>query len=85
MAYAIDKDLINERAYDGVRVPSYSGFALDSPYYNPDAGTPQHDPEKAAELVEELGGLEFELDLHPDPGGRARSSTSSSSSVRRPA
>ena len=27
VAYAIDKDLINERAYDGVRVPSYSGFA----------------------------------------------------------
>ena len=37
VAYAIDKDLINERAYDGVRVPSYSGFALDSPYYNPES------------------------------------------------
>jgi peptide/nickel transport system substrate-binding protein len=67
VAYAIDKDLINERAYDGVRVPSYSGFALDSPYYNPDAGTPQHDPEKAAELVDELGGLEFELICIPTP------------------
>ena len=67
MAYAIDKDLINERAYDGVRVPSYSGFALDSPYYNPDAQTPKYDPEKAAELVEELGGLEFTIVCIPTP------------------
>jgi peptide/nickel transport system substrate-binding protein len=67
LAYVIDKDLINERAYDGVRVPSYSGFALDSAYYNPDAGTPQHDPEKAAELVEELGGLKFTLVCIPTP------------------
>jgi peptide/nickel transport system substrate-binding protein len=67
LAYAIDKDLINERAYDGVRVPSYSGFALDSAYYNPDAGTPQYDPEKAAELVEELGGLKFSFVCIPTP------------------
>ncbi len=67
VAYAIDKDLINDRAYDGVRVPSYSGFALDSAYYNPDADTPHHDPAKAAELVEELGGLEFELICIPTP------------------
>jgi peptide/nickel transport system substrate-binding protein len=67
VAYAINKDLINERAYDGIRVPSYSGFALDSAYYNPDAGTPQNDPEKAAQLVEELGGLDFELICIPTP------------------
>ncbi len=67
VAYAIDKDLINERAYEGIRVPSYSGFALDSAYYNPDAGTPRHDPEKARELVEELGGLDFTLICIPTP------------------
>ena len=67
VAYAIDKDLINERAYDGVRVPSYSGFALDSPFYNPDAGTPQYDPEKAQELVDELGGLKFSIVCIPTP------------------
>jgi peptide/nickel transport system substrate-binding protein len=67
VAYAVDKDLINERAYDGIRVPSYSGFALDSPYYNPDAETPHHDPERAAELVEELGGLDFTLVCIPTP------------------
>jgi peptide/nickel transport system substrate-binding protein len=67
VAYAIDKDLINERAYDGVRVPSYSGFALDSAYYNPDAETPRYDPDRAAELVEELGGLDFTLVCIPTP------------------
>jgi peptide/nickel transport system substrate-binding protein len=67
VAYAIDKDLINERAYDGIRVPSYSGFALDSAYYNKDAQTPKYDPDKARELVEELGGLKFTLVCIPTP------------------
>jgi peptide/nickel transport system substrate-binding protein len=67
VAYAINKDVLNERVYDGVRTPSYSGFATDSQYYNPDAGTPQYDPEKAAELVEELGGLEFSIVCIPTP------------------
>ena len=67
LAYSINKDLINERAYDGIRVPSYSGFALDSSYYNPDAGTPEYDAEKAEELVTELGGLDFSLECIPTP------------------
>ena len=61
VAYATDKELINERAYSGVREPSYSAFAPDSPYYNPDAGTPKYDPDKARALVEELGGLDFTI------------------------
>jgi peptide/nickel transport system substrate-binding protein len=67
VAYAIDKDLINERAYDGIRVPSYSGFAPDSPYYNEDAQSPHYDPDKAKELVDELGGLDFTLVCIPTP------------------
>ena len=67
VAYAINKDVINERAYSGVRVPSYSGFAPDSPYYNAEAGTPQYDPEKAQELVDELGGLKFSIVCIPTP------------------
>ena len=67
LAYAINKDVINERVYDGVREPSYSGFATDSFYFNPDAESPRYDPDKAAELVEELGGLEFSLVCIPTP------------------
>ncbi len=50
-----------------MRVPSYSGFALDSAYYNPDAQTPKYDPDKARELVDELGGLDFTLVCIPTP------------------
>jgi peptide/nickel transport system substrate-binding protein len=67
VAYAINKDLLNERLYSGVRTPSYSAFAPDSPYFNPDAGTPRYDPERAEELVEELGGLDFTIACIPTP------------------
>ena len=61
VAYATDKDLINKRAYSGVRNPSYSAFAPDSPYFDPKAGTPHYDPDKARALVKELGGLSFTI------------------------
>jgi peptide/nickel transport system substrate-binding protein len=67
VAYAINKDVINERTYDGVRTPSYSGFALDSGYYNPDAETPRYDPDRARDLVDELGGLSFSIVCIPTP------------------
>lgn len=67
VAYAMDKDVINERVYNGVRVPSYSGFALDSAYYDKAAGTPTYDPEKAKALVKELGGLKFSIVCIPTP------------------
>jgi peptide/nickel transport system substrate-binding protein len=67
LAYAINKDAMNERVYGGVRVPSYSSFPLDSPYYNPDGEAPKYDPDKAAALVEELGGLSFKLECIPTP------------------
>ncbi len=67
LAYAIDKDVINERVYKGVRIPSYSGFALDSPYFNKKAGTPKGDLDKAKELVKALGGLKFTLACIPTP------------------
>lgn len=61
VAYSIDKSIINARGYEGVRSPSHSDFDLDSPYYNPEAGTPQYDPEQARTLVDELGGLRFTI------------------------
>jgi peptide/nickel transport system substrate-binding protein len=67
LAYAINKDAMNDRIYAGVRVPSYSGFSLDSPYYNDKVGTPKYDPEKAKALVDELGGLEFSIVGIPTP------------------
>ena len=67
VAYALDKDVLNERLYSGVREPSYSAFATDSPYYNPDATTPKHDLDKAKELVQALGGLEFSIACIPTP------------------
>jgi peptide/nickel transport system substrate-binding protein len=67
LAYAINKDVLNERLYSGVREPSYSAFATDSAYYNPDAGTPKYDLEKAKSLVEDLGGLEFSIACIPTP------------------
>ena len=70
VAYAIDKDLINERAYDGVRVPSYSGFALDSPYYNPDAGTPAVRPREGGRARRRARWPRVHARLHPHPGGR---------------
>ena len=68
LAYAIDKSVINERVYDGVQVESHSLFAVDSPYYNENAGTPEYDPDKAKALVDELGGLEFTLECIPEQG-----------------
>ncbi len=58
---------MNERLYSGVREPSYSAFATDSAYYNPDAGTPKYDLEKAKALVEDLGGLKFSIACIPTP------------------
>lgn len=67
VAYAINKDLLNERLYSGVREVSYSAFATDSPYYNEDAKSPKFDLDKAKELVDDLGGLEFTIACIPTP------------------
>jgi peptide/nickel transport system substrate-binding protein len=67
LAYAINKDALNERVYNGVREPSYSSFATDSPFFNPDAQSPGYDPDKAKALVDELGGLSFKLECIPTP------------------
>ena len=67
LAHALDKDLINARAYDGVGVPSYSNFGIESAYHNPNAAAPEYDPDRAVELVNELNGLEFTIDCIRSP------------------
>ena len=67
LAKVINREAINERVYGGVREPSLSAFATDSPFYNEEALIPDFDPEGAAKLVEELGGLEFSLVCIPTP------------------
>ncbi len=67
LAKVINRDVINERVYGGVRVPALSAFALDSPYYNPAGDIPDFDLEGAKKLVQELGGLEFSLVCIPTP------------------
>jgi len=67
VAYALDKDAMNERLYKGVRVPSYSGFAPDSAYFNKKANTPKYDLAKAKALVKDLGGLKFSIVCIPTP------------------
>ena len=61
VAYAVDKSVINERVYEGVSLPSYSLFDHRSGYFNSSANAPSYDPERAAQLVDELEGLRFTI------------------------
>ena len=68
VAYATDKDAINDVVWAGTRTPSYSAFAPGDAYFNEDAASQyRYDPDKAAALVEELGGLKFKLECIPTP------------------
>lgn len=67
MALVTNREVMNERVYDGVRTPAFSAFATDSPFYNPDATLPDFDLDAASALVDELGGLEFTLTCIPTP------------------
>jgi peptide/nickel transport system substrate-binding protein len=67
LAYAINKDVINQRVYQGVREPAYSAFATSSPYFDKKAQSPHYDLAKAKALVKELGGLNFSIACIPTP------------------
>ncbi len=68
LAAAIDRDTINQLVYDGARVPSYSVFALDSPFLKKDTGNPKFDLEKAKALVKEVGKpIEITAECIPTP------------------
>ena len=68
LAAAIDRDTINQLVYDGSRVPSYSVFAVDSPFLKKDSGNPKFDLEKAKGLVKEVGKpIEITAECIPTP------------------
>ncbi|WP_369425637.1 ABC transporter substrate-binding protein [Methanothrix sp.] len=67
LAYAIDREKLVEIAQRGYGVPASPGlFAPDSEWYNPDVEQYAHDPEKAGDLLKEMGyekkGVFFEKD-----------------------
>jgi peptide/nickel transport system substrate-binding protein len=55
LAYATNRDEINTVVYSGARVPAYSIFATNSPYFNKDATQPKFDIEKAKALLKDYG------------------------------
>lgn len=67
LASAIDRTQVNEPGQQGVRLPTDSLFSRESAYYNAGAALPDHDPERARELVDDLGGLRFSILCVSDP------------------
>lgn len=53
MAYAIDPEIIDDRAYDGAGIPSRDLVSPTSPYYD-ETSEITYDPDRASELVEEV-------------------------------
>jgi peptide/nickel transport system substrate-binding protein len=67
LAYAINKDVINQRVYQGVRQPAYSAFATSSAYFDSKAQSPHYDLAKAKSLVKDVGGMTFSIACIPTP------------------
>jgi peptide/nickel transport system substrate-binding protein len=68
LAAAIDRDTINQVIYEGVRTPSFSIFAINSPFLNKDVAYPKFDLKKAQALVKEYGKpIEILAECIPTP------------------
>lgn len=63
--YAIDRDALNQQAYQGARVPAYGFIPPTDAYFDsdPDAQLPGYDPEKARALIKELKDEGKEVDF----------------------
>jgi peptide/nickel transport system substrate-binding protein len=72
VAYAIDRDAIDELLYDGAREPAYAPFEPGSQWLDEDVEYLEHDLDRARELVDELGGLSFTFEHIPTPDSTAR-------------
>jgi ABC-type transport system substrate-binding protein len=67
LAYATDRQAINNVVYGGVRQPAYSIFPTSSPYYEA-VGNPKYDPAKAKALLAQYGKpVDLTLECIPTP------------------
>jgi peptide/nickel transport system substrate-binding protein len=55
LAYAIDKDAINDVVWDGTRKIANSAFSPDSAYFIETPEAPTYDPDEAKKLLDEYG------------------------------
>ncbi len=53
-AKSIDRNEINQKYYEGARIPSYGFFPSDNPFFDPDGQVPRFDEAGATDLVDEL-------------------------------
>ncbi|MBS1847628.1 MAG: ABC transporter substrate-binding protein [Actinobacteria bacterium] len=62
-AYAINRNEINQKYYQGTRIPSYGFFPQSSPWYDPTGQVPRYDPTKAKELVARVTKAGVKMDV----------------------
>src|SRR5699024_4245960 len=55
-AKMIDRNEINQKYYEGTRIPSYGYFPTADPYFDADGQVPRYDEAGAAELIDDLVG-----------------------------
>jgi peptide/nickel transport system substrate-binding protein len=55
LAYAMDKEAINDVVWDGTRRVANSAFSTDSSYYVKQADSPTYDPDEAKKLLADYG------------------------------
>ena len=67
---AIDREALNQVAFDGAFAPGNQPFPPDSPFYDDRFPVPERDPERARELLEEAGhgdGVTLEVQMANNP------------------
>ncbi len=72
-ALAINRNEINQKYYQGTRIPAYGWVAPDSPYFNPEGQLPRYDPDEARKLVKQVkdAGVDFTVNSICIPGPEA--------------
>ncbi len=65
VAYATNRNEINQKSYEGTRVPAYGFLPPENPWFDPDGQLPRFDLARATELVTEVtdAGVPVDIDL----------------------